>query len=108
MQQNLSNFFIEINYDFLKQPITMNIVIDTPDKMNPLTLTIQSNNIETKFDEKDKRNSELYMILFGSKSNEWLKTFLSLVNKLEITKNDSITSKLKFLLILFYFSRVKK
>ena len=101
-KQNLSNFFIEINYDFLKQPITMNIVIDTPDKMNPLTLTIQSNNIETKFDEKDKRNSELYMILFGSKSNEWLKTFLSLVNKLEITKNDSITSKLKFLLILFY------
>ena len=73
MKNTLSNFYIEVKYDFIQEPIIMNIIVDTPANINPITFKLHS----SKIDSNDNRNLHLYTLLFGNKkSSDWLHNFL--------------------------------
>ena len=101
----LSNFFIDINFGFLKYPIKMNILINS--KISPeinfrlLTTGINDTN-------NDKRINIIKNDLFGQKQKSiWLYEFMSLVHSLDLFKNNleeiyQIKYKVKLCVILFF------
>ena len=100
----LSSLFVELDYSFLKEPITMNILLNTT--INPpVNLCIKSRKVLTD----DLRVDEIYHILVGkSKTYDWLHEFLRIMNELDFgnyfdynQKNtNSLKYKLKLILIL--------
>lgn len=77
----------------------MNIIINTPRNIHPITFKLMS----ARIDDADVRNKHLYSILFGNtKTSEWLMSFLYLIHVFELTKTPGITTKVKLLSILFY------
>lgn len=77
----------------------MNIIVDTPANINPITFKLHS----SKIDSNDNRNLHLYTLLFGNKkSSDWLHNFLYLINTFEITKTPGLITKVKFITILLY------
>ena len=58
--KNLSSFYIEIDYSFLKEPLIMNFLLST--RIDPpIHFSLRSRKINTD----DNRNNEIYRILFG-------------------------------------------
>jgi degradative hydroxymethylglutaryl-CoA reductase len=100
--KNFSTFYIELDYPFLKEPIIMNVILNT--KIDPpIHLTIKKN-----FKNEDHRTNKLVKILFGeTKSEEWIYEYIKFVNHFDFTKNEkselySRKYKVKLLIILFF------
>jgi degradative hydroxymethylglutaryl-CoA reductase len=100
--RNLSTFYIELDYPFLKAPIIMNILLNTKIEP-PLHLTFKKN-----FKNADNRITHLFKILFGeSKTEDWIHEYIKFVNHFEFTPNIrselySMKYKVKLLIILFF------
>jgi hydroxymethylglutaryl-CoA reductase len=103
--KNLSSFYIEIDYSFLKEPLIMNFLLST--RIHPpIHFTLRSRNVNTE----DNRVNELYKTLFGEyKNTDWLHEFFKFVNHFDFggqQKNLSelyqIKYKLKMIMIVFF------
>ena len=99
----LSNFFIDINFGFLKYPIKMNILINS--KISP---EINFGLLTTGVNNGDKRIHIINNDLFGQKQKSiWLYEFMTLVHNLDLFKNNleeiyQIKYKVKLCVILFF------
>ena len=99
----LSNFFIDINFGFLKYPIKMNILINS--KISP---EINFGLLTTGVNNGDKRIHIIKNDFFGQKQKSiWLFEFMSLVHSLDLFKNNleeiyQIKYKVKLCVILFF------
>jgi hypothetical protein len=104
-ETNLSSFYVEIDYSFLKEPLIMNILLNNKIQP-PLHFTLRSR----KINSDDKRVNEVFKILFGEQKNEeWLHEFIKFINHFDINQNkndlselNSIKYKLKMMIILTY------
>jgi degradative hydroxymethylglutaryl-CoA reductase len=100
--KKLSTFYIELDYHFLKEPIIMNIFLNTKIEP-PLHLTFKKN-----FKNDDERTSHLFKVLFGkSKTEDWIHEYIKFVNHFDFTPNSQrelylMKYKVKLLIILFF------
>lgn len=103
--KDLSSFYIEIDYSFLKEPIVMNFLLNT--KINPpVHFALRSRKIK----DDDIRVSEIFKVLFGEQKHEdWLHEFIKFVNHFDFfNKNSNLSSlyslkyKIKMTVILLY------
>ena len=98
-----SNFFVDINFGFLKYPIKMNILINS--KISP---EINFGLLTTGINNNDKRIQIIYTDFFGHKQKGiWLYEFMTLVHNLDLFKNNleeiyQIKYKAKLCIILFF------
>jgi hydroxymethylglutaryl-CoA synthase len=101
--KQLSSFYIEIDYSFLKEPIVMNFLL----KCNiypPIHFSLRSR----KINNEDNRINEIFKILFGEdKHEDWLHEFLKFVNQFDwnstiLTELSNIKYKLKIIVLLLY------
>jgi hypothetical protein len=103
--KDLSSFYIEIDYSFLKEPIVMNFLLNT--KINPpIHFALRSRKIK----DDDIRVNEIFRVLFGEQKHEdWLHEFIKFVNHFDFFgKNANLSSlyslkyKIKMIVILLY------
>ena len=100
--KKLSSLFVELDYNFLKEPITMNILLNT--SINPpVNLCIKSRKVITD----DIRVDEIYHVLVGkSKNHDWLHEFLKFMNDVDFgnyfdfNQTNNLKYKLKLIIIL--------
>ncbi len=100
--KKLSSLFVELDYNFLKEPITMNILLNT--SINPpVNLCIKSRKVITD----DIRVDEIYHVLVGkSKNYDWLHEFLKFMNDVDFgnyfdfNQTNNLKYKLKLIIIL--------
>ena len=98
-----SNFFVDINFGFLKYPIKMNILINS--KISP---EINFGLLTTGINNSDKRIQIINNDFFGQKHKSiWLYEFMTLVHSLDLFKNNleeiyQIKYKVKLCVILFF------
>jgi len=101
-----STFYLELDYSFLKEPIFLNILLNTS-LAKPIHLCIKSRNVSID----DKRIENIYHLLVGKDKNfDWIHEFLNFVTLFEShrksnTKNsindqNPIKMKLELILIL--------
>ena len=106
-KNKLSNFFIDVNFNFLKYPIKMNILINSK-----ITPEINFKLLATSANSNDNNNDERINIisndLFGKKQKSvWLYEFMTLIHSLDLFKNTlqeiyQIKYKVKLCVILFF------
>jgi hypothetical protein len=107
LAKDLSSFYVEIDYTFLKEPIVMNFLLTT--KINPpIHFALRSRKIK----DDDIRVGEIFKTLFGEdRHEEWLLEFVKFVNHFNFTNNsvgsvlpqlNSLKYKLKMTIILLY------
>ena len=102
-KKKLSCFYIDINFDFLKYPIKMNILINS--KISP---EINFGLLTTGINNQDERVNVIKDELFGKKQKStWLYEFMILVHGLDLFKNNleeiyQIKYKVKLCVILFF------
>ena len=101
----LSNFYIDINFSFLKYPIKMNILINS--KISPeINFKLLTSGISDK--DKDERIQIIKNDFFGQKQKSvWLYEFMTLVHSLDLFKNNleniyQIKYKVKLCVVLFF------
>ena len=101
----LSNFYIDINFSFLKYPIKMNILINS--KISPeINFKLLTGGISDN--DKDKRIQIIKNDFFGQKQKSvWLYEFMTLVHSLDLFKNNleniyQIKYKVKLCVVLFF------
>ena len=103
IKNKLSNFYIDINFKFLKYPIRMNILINSK-----ISLEINLGLLTTGINNNDERIKILMNDLFGKKQKRiWLYEFMTLVHSLDLFKNNlqeiyQIKYKVKLCVILFF------
>lgn len=100
--KKLSSLFVELDYNFLKEPITMNILLNTSIDP-PVNLCIKSRKVITD----DIRVDEIYHVLVGkSKNYDWLHEFLKFMNDVDFgnyfdfNQTNNLKYKLKLIIIL--------
>jgi hydroxymethylglutaryl-CoA synthase len=102
--KDLSSFYIEIDYSFLKEPIVMNFLLKT--KINPpVHFALRSRKIQ----DDDIRVNEIFKTLFGeAKHEDWLHEFVKFVNHFDFFSNSNLSHvyslkyKMKMTIILLY------
>ena len=104
--ENLSSLYIELEYDFLKEPIIINFLLNT-NIDPPIHFSLKSKQMLNQ----DLRTVEVFKSLFGeSKSQDWLFEFIKFTHNFDLSSMNtskilsSITNtkyKVKITLILF-------
>lgn len=104
--ENLSSLYIELSYDFLKEPIVINFLLNT-NIDPPIHFSLKSKQINIS----DIRVEEIFKNLFGaSKHQDWLYEFINFLHNFDIsainasnilTGLTTIKYKLKITIILF-------
>ena len=101
--KQLSSFYVELDYSFLKEPIVMNFLVKC-NMYPPIHFSLRSK----KMNNDDVRINEIFKILFGEdKHEDWLHEFLKFVNHFEwdaaiLPELFNFKYKLKMMIILLY------
>lgn len=101
-ETELSSFYIKIEEDETKEPLILNLILDTPDGMTPIHLSI----------EKKNPDDTIVKSIFGKHSYQWIAKFIVLLenfppliqtDQLSQSNTLPIRSKLKLIVICINF-----